>query len=819
MGRGLFHEKLNYQNVTLKILFYCFALVYHPTIIFTGHQSDHSRIGIRQGRQNPVDRCEYYYSECSKPLSNSKNSFGKDSLWDGTTTDLAGHFRIEKVPVGRHNLQITYLGYEPMILNNILVISGKELVLNVELQESAMELEVATVVAKHDKTKTLNEMATVSARSFSVEETARYASSLFDPARMAQNFAGVTIGASDDLFNEIIIRGNSPKGVLWRLEGIEIPNPNHFSSAGNSGGAISMLSSTTLSNSDFYTGAFPSEFGNALSGVFDLNMRNGNNEQREYAFMFGFLGIEGGMEGPFRKGSRASYLVNFRYSTLAAMQAVGLSPTGDVLPVYSDLSFKINVPTEKAGTFALFGLGGKNKAYYHPEPDSSQWDPDNDEWGFNENQTMGTVGLSHRYLLSDDSYLKTVVLASHEAYNDDEYWLDIEDNYRAIEDNRSTLENNSFRFSTTYTKKFDARNTLRTGLIFSHLQFNFTYDDDGPGNELIRYFDNSGKTGFLQGFAHWKHRFNDRWTFNGGVHYSQMTLNNNFSIEPRAAIQWAMTDRQTLSASVGLHSKMEHLAAYIFDGTLPEGNVHRPNKDLELSKAMHAVLGYDVRLGQNLRLKLETYYQHLYDVPIETVTGSKNSLINTFDIWDIIGADSTGNEGLGRNYGVDLTLEKFFSKQYYFLITGALYESQFSAINKKWYNTRFNGNYQLTLLGGKEFKVGKKKQNIIGMNGKFIISGGNRYTPVDVEASLLAGEQIEFVDRPFELRSNTYWRFDLGLSYKINKKKATHSIMIDIQNVTNHVNEFGRYFDEDTMQMEIWEQTGLFPNFNYRLEF
>jgi Carboxypeptidase regulatory-like domain len=295
----------------------------------------------------------------------------------GDVTDPDGNFKIEKLPVGRHSLQVSYLGYEPLTIPNLLVTAGKELVLNLQLVESAVQLEVATVIAKHDKAEALNEMATVSARSFSVEETSRYAGSFYDPARMATNYAGVAVGSSSDLSNEIVVRGNSPSGILWRLEGVEIPNPNHFGSMGGSGGGISMLSSSTLSNSDFYTGAFPSEFGNALSGVFDLNMRNGNNEKREYAVMLGALGLEGAVEGPFqpltpkgeRKGNGGSYLVNYRYATLGLLSAVGLNIAGDVTPKYSDLSFKLNMPTQRAGTFALFGLAGQNSAQFSPKAD------------------------------------------------------------------------------------------------------------------------------------------------------------------------------------------------------------------------------------------------------------------------------------------------------------------------------------------------------------------------------------------------------------------------------------------------------------------
>ena len=764
--------------------------------------------------------------ESQMPLIGAEVAVLSTSPMLGTATDLDGQFRLENLPVGRHTVQVTYLGYEPLVLPNLLLTSGKELVLKLELVESTVTLEVATVTAQLDKSEALNEMATVSARSFSVEETARYAFSAFDPARMAQNFAGVTQGSSDDLSNEIVIRGNSPRGVMWRLEGIEIPNPNHFGTMGNSGGGISMLSSSTLSNSDFYTGAFPAEFGNALSGVFDLNMRNGNNEQREYAVMLGALGLEAAAEGPFKEGGRGSYLVNYRYSTLALLDAAGLSPAGDVLPKYSDVSFKFNLPTERAGTFALFGLGGQNTVMFSPEADSSKWgnDAEFDEWGFDETQRMGTIGLSHRILLNDQSYLRTVAIASTETLEEEDYWLDPEQDYRRVYDFKNDVTSNAYRFSTMYNQKFNARNTLRMGLIFSHLTFDFTlFDDDNfddeKGENQILLFQNKGNTSFVQAYSNWKHRFNDRWTLNTGLHYSQLLLNNEFSIEPRAALQWKVDDRQSLSASVGLHSKMEHLATYLFEGTLPDGTVRTPNDELGLSKSMHAVLGYDRRLGENMRLKTELYYQHLFDQPVENLPGSTNSIVNAFDIWDIIYAEKTINGGTGRNYGLDLTLEKFFSQNYYFLVTGSLFESKYTPIDDQEYPTRFDGRYSLNVLGGKEFKVGRNKKNILGFNGKFILAGGNRYTPIDLEASIAEGEQVLFEDRRFEAKAGDYARFDLGVSYRINRSKLTHTIMLDIQNVTNRLNIYTLYYDDDTKQIEEYTQTGLFPIFNYRVEF
>lgn len=743
----------------------------------------------------------------------------------GTSTDADGEFKLENVPVGRHSIEVSYLGYEPLVMNSILLKSGKELVLNVSLVESTAQLAEVVVKASSqiDKTRPLNEFATVSARTFSVEETARYAFSAFDPARMAQNYAGVSIGTGDDLFNEIVVRGNSPTGVLWRLEGIQIPNPNHFSSMGSSGGAISMLSSTTLSNSDFYTGAFPTEFGNATSGVFDLNMRTGNNEKREFTFMLGALGIELATEGPFKQGGKASYLFNYRYSTLSALEAIGLNPAGDVLPKYQDVSFKINIPTEKAGVFSLFGIGGANSSSEAASRDSTDLiDGDYEPFGFEEKQTVGTIGLSHRLLLSNNSYLRTVAIASYEKTSEEEYFYDaLNSNQRTI-DYQDAIQNTTFRISSTYNRKISARNTLRVGAIFSHQNFDFLAENRHDElNQLVQEFDNTGSSSFLQAFTSFKSRLSQDLTLNMGLHYSLMTLNNKMSFEPRAALQYRINPKNTLAISLGLHSKMEHPAIYLFEGELEDGTLIKNKKNLGLSKALHAVLGYDLIFNSNLRLKTELYYQHLYNIPIGTAPTSTFSILNAFDVWDVIDLPEAVGDGTGRNIGIDMTLEKFFSNQYYFLLTGSLFDSKYTPQDGNTYSTRFNGNYMLNVLGGKEFSVGKRKgkQNVFGINGKFALSGGNRFTPIDIPASQAADYTIRFPNQAFAERAGTYYRFDIGLSYRINKKRSTHTIMLDVQNVLNRQNVAYKFYNPFTQQLDVSTQTGLFPNFNYRLEF
>ena len=322
----------------------------------------------------------------------------------GTITNVDGYFKLENISVGRQGLVISFLGYNTITLSNLNLTSGKELVLTIELEEQIFTIKEVVISAKQRKDVAINEMSTVSARSFTVEETERYAGSLGDPSRMVSNYAGVAM--TNDSRNDIIIRGNSPAGLLWRLDGIEIPNPNHFGAFGTTGGPVSMLNNNLLTNSDFFTSAFPAEYGNAMSGVFDLKMRSGNNEKREYVGQIGFNGFEFGAEGPFKKGSKSSYLVNYRYSTLGVFQAIGIEMgTGSAIPQYQDLTFKLNFPGTKFGRFSLVGIGGLSYIELHDSEVAAANEEDDSNYNYggvdlDYGSDMGVIGLSHLYFFN-----------------------------------------------------------------------------------------------------------------------------------------------------------------------------------------------------------------------------------------------------------------------------------------------------------------------------------------------------------------------------------------------------------------------------------
>ncbi|MEO1651910.1 MAG: TonB-dependent receptor [Bacteroidota bacterium] len=740
----------------------------------------------------------------------------------GTSTDTEGYFTLQNVPLGRVEIKISYLGYKEKSIPNVLVTSGKEVVLNISLEEQILSSEEIVVVAEQDKTQLNNELATVSSRGFSIEETSRYAGSRNDPARMATNYAGVS--GANDARNDIIIRGNSPAGLLWRLEGVDIPSPNHFSTLGTTGGPVGMLNNNVLANSDFFTGAFPAEYGNANAGVFDLKMRNGNNSKREYLFQIGFAGAELGAEGPFSKKSKASYLINYRYSTLAVFDALGIPfGTGNAVPQYQDLSFKVDIPTAKAGRFSIFGLGGVSEIDLFgseedtPDPEDAFGDINND---LNARSGTGVIGLGHVIYFNPKTYLETnlsvsanYIRTTNDSLTRDEAGEIISRNFEGA----TNFNQTRYGLRSQLNRKFNARNTLRIGFNADLFDLDLVDSTLIQSEQVFRIDrDFEGSSGLLQAYAQWQHRFNDRLTLNTGLHFQYFTLNQSTAIEPRLGLKYAFNPRQSLNFGFGLHSQLQPLQTYFQDTRLANGQTIRSNEELDFTRSLHLVIGYDFFISPSLRLKAETYFQSIYDSPVER-NASSFSLINFGADFGFPIRDSLINEGTGYNYGVELTLEKFYSNNYYFLVTASVFDSRYEGSDGIERNTSFNGNYVTNFLFGKEFKI--RGKNAIFIDTKVTLAGGRWITPVDLAASQEAGFEVVDESRAFEEQLPSYFRWDLKAGYRLNAKKVTHEFFVDIQNVTNNENILTRNFNRSTNDIQDVNQLGLFPVIQYKLQF
>ena len=772
-------------------------------------------------------------AENNYPLLDATVVLMKDSSTvSGKYTEDDGSYRFDNITVGRYSLHLIYVGYKDAWMRDIILTSGKEEVVNVKMESSAQEMKEVVIIANQIG-QSSNEMATVSARTFSVAETNLYAGSRSDPARMASNFAGVQ--GADDSRNDIVIRGNSPGGVLWRVEGVDIFNPNHFNIPGTAGGPVSILNNKILANSDFYTGAFPAEFGNSVAGAFDLKLRNGNNEHHEFSGQFGFLGTEVLAEGPISKKTKSSYLITYRYSTLALFGALGIKIGTDAIPHYQDGSFRLNFPMKKNFNLSLFGLGGMSAVDILI---SDQKKPSVNIYGENDRDQyfrskMGLVGLSMNKSFSQKIFSKITFMMQGEAENAHHELVYRHVSADSLFVNDSLVHLLGYNFATSkacvgWYLNYRVSNKLSFKLGVNADEYFFNYKDSIrnilPADTLTHAYwsfyhrwNANDNAMLIQPYVQMRYKFSDALSINLGWHAIYFSLSNSSSlVEPRAGLQYEF-GKNMLSLGTGIHSQIQQPYLYFFD---PANRGAPYNLKMGLTKSEHLVLGYQRILGKHTYLKLETYYQHLYEVPVTTYASSF-SLVNTGAGFSRFFPDTLKNTGTGENYGVEATLEKGFSKNYYFLLTVSVFNSLYTGSDNVQRNTDFNGKYAGNFVLAKEFII--KKKNALQLGTKITMAGGRWHGSVDTLASDYFKE-LTYIDSTVNTQQFAgYFRADLKINYRINRKKVSHEIGIDIVNLLDTKNILKLTYAPDqlgtTSPIRYEYQLGRLPLFYYKLDF
>jgi hypothetical protein len=528
-------------------------------------------------------------------------------------------------------------------------------------------------------------------------------------------------------------------------------------------------------------------------------------------------------EGYFNRKSKASYLVNYRYSTLSILKAIGLDLIGESVPNFQDLSFKLNFPTQKSGVFSIWGISGLSRQNIEAKRDTLQWEDTGDRFEEKIKTGMWATGMSHLIYLNNKTYLESALSFSGTLT---QFSADsLSKSYQSFLVERQDFLNTAVRGSILLNSKLNSRHTLRTGLIVSHLGFDLTgssEDEELPDYQVNEIVNNQGSSQLAQGYFQWKYRLTEKLTFNAGMHGLYFALNGNHAIEPRAGLSWELSPTQSLSLGYGQHSRLDAMVTYFAQATDNQGNTFNPNKNLDFTKAQHFVVGYNHRLTEDLNLRVEAYYQQLRNVPIAheseiDLADRTQSAINAEE--GFIATTALSNAGKGKNYGMEITLEKFFTHNWYLMANTSLYQSKYTARDGIERNTRFNGNFIVNTLLGKEWKTGKTKKNLIGFNMKALWAGGNRYTPLDLDQSMQTGDTVYLWNDRYKDRNADYFRLDTRLSFHINKRRTTSVISLDIQNTTNRQNVYGQYFDKDSKTLKTYYQLGLIPILNYRLEF
>ncbi len=759
----------------------------------------------------------------------------EETSYIGAITDANGNFDLKKISVGRHTLRVSYLGFKEVLLT-VMVEASRGSVVEVPMEVSPLYL---TELKIHS----LDDLAPLGANLIDTDDLNRHAGNRGEAIRKVAVLPGIQ--SADDSRNDIIIRGNSPQSVLWRIEGVNVPNPNHFNIPGTSGGPVSIINDRMLASSSFYSGAFPAEFGNTTSGIFDLRFRNGDTTAHHTTAQLGLLGLEYSGQGPLSTKGKSSYIFSVRHSTLGFFDALNIDLGTESIPRYTDASFKINFPSGKGSSFSLFGLGGISKVdiLISQQDDVSQnlyGEKDRDQYF---KSSSGVVGLSYKKKIRTSAFLATTVAVSAErivSHHDFVNPPDIREailRYDSFPDGIMYPGILDYKFketrisaSSNYTKRLNRSHQLEAGVGIDHYIFSFLdssrninmdIDDSLFGTWRIRWQSMTNST-LIQPYAQWKYTAN-KFDIITGLHHQFFSLNKSRSIiEPRISVQYYLNEKTKLNAGFGLHSQIQQPYLYFYGSENDSNKKPIPqNINMGFTRSRHLVAGVEKYFGSDssgIRIKLEAYYQSLYDVPVDEKITSF-SLINTGADFTRLTPDKLKNEGRAKNYGLELTAERAFSSGYLFLFTGSLFESKYEGSDRVWRNSDFNCKYISNLLFTREWRL--KKQNIIALGSKFIAAGGRWYGPVDTVASIAEKNVVFFSEEKNTRQFKPYFRLDLRISYKLNLPSISHELALDLINVFNRANVLkltyipGANQNEGSVTEEY--QLGTLPFFYYRV--
>jgi hypothetical protein len=747
--------------------------------------------------------------ETGAPLSNASVAATNASDSNFTQTDEEGKFRFT-LPIGRYKLSVSFTGFQ-QVNQELLVISGRESVVSLQLISSTQQLQEVEVHGS----SLLPELPGM--RSLSIEKTLRVPANFFDPVRVATAYPGVV--AANDQNNSIIVRGNSPNGLLWRLNGLDIVNPNHLANAGTlsdipaaNGGGVNILSAQMLDRTDFYMGSFPANYGNALSGIIDMHLREGNKSKWEYTAQASLIGMDLSAEGPLNKNKNTSLLVNYRYSTVGLLSLAGVNFGGEAI-AFQDLSFNLNSDLKNNGTFSFFGFWGDSKNDFDRKP-SDEWEEDKDKYDIVYKAKTYGAGMNFVMPAGRGKFFAGVAYSGGDQNRDAVVSPEADPVKRLLLFEQYQLEkaivSSSLRFETSLNDKVNWEVGVMVNYLFDDLKSFRAVGCPSCATRREREVNGLIEGVLLQPFTSVGVTLSPVVSLDAGIRYLHYQFNNTNSIEPRVNVKVVPAPGSSFDISYALVGQLQQPIVYATKG----------NSDLGMTKSNHIDLSYSRSFSDDFRLRSGIFYQYLFNVP--TARG-----FSTFSAINLLEEEvpvSLQNAGTGENYGADITLEKQFYNKHYFLIGGSYYDSKYTVEGGDKLNTRFNGNYTFSGVYGKEWTKASKKRTI-GLNTRVLYIGGLRYSAVDADASVRSGETTYtsehtfYPTTEFNAKLDDYFRLDLRLSFRKDKPRYTRTFAIDIQNLTGQENEAYQYYDFTKNKIVTKFQLGIIPVLVYRIDF
>ena len=735
-----------------------------------------------------------------------------------TLSDATGQFKLAKLPLGRYDVTITAIGYNTYVQQAVNILSAKQTVLEIGLTESSEMLQ--EVVVSSTERRVTNEAAIVSAKSFNVEELSRIPGSVDDPARMIRKFAGVPPTANITN-NSINVRGNAARGLRYRLEDMDIYNPNHFGLLGGSGGSLTIFSQHLLTSTDFYTGAFPADYGNTTGAVFDMRFRNGNTERHEQAIQMSFLGIDFAAEGPLSNTGRSSYIANYRYSSTGIINSF---LNFGAIPTFQDLSFKLNWKLKNGGQFNVFGLAGMSSSSLTPQADTTTWNGQTSAFASYTSSKTATAGISYLKPINDRTYFKSILVGTGIEAKQSRYYM------RSDYVTRDTSRiGDDFDFTTSWqgyiNHKFSDRHSHRSGVIVSRMYSDVEFvqgiastTDIGAYNlsDTVRY--GEGSSFLTQAYSRSQYQITENLKLNAGVHMMSLAMTGEISIEPRLGLRYRIDKKSNVNFAYGLHSQMEPFFTYISESYDPAiRQFRRKNGDLRFNKAHHFTLSYNNQLSQNWNFGAELYYQDQYNLVVGATLPVSRVAVPDFRFE----SHDLNNGGVGTNYGLEMRIERGFSDGYFFMANTSLYESNYTANDGIKRNSMFNAGYIVNVVTGKEWQLGRKrgKSNVLNLNVSASLCGPQYFTNVDLEESANRGYYIADFANPNTEVQEALTLIDASIIYKKNKAKSSTIWTLQLSNLLNQRAITGNFYNRDDESLNFVYGTGLLPILSWRKNF
>ncbi|MFN7846571.1 MAG: TonB-dependent receptor [Bacteroidota bacterium] len=720
-----------------------------------------------------------------KDKNTQETLVGVAAALEGTTlsaaTDLDGKFKITGIAPGSYNLKFSFIGYQSQTIFNIVVTTGNDNILAVELEPATENLKEVTVTSNTFGKRTETPL---SVQSLSAEEIKSNPGGNFDISKVVQALPGVSGTTGSASFrNDIIIRGGAPNENVYYLDGIEVPQINHFATQGSAGGPAGILNVSFIEDVTLSSSSFAAKYDNALSSVLQFKQRNGNPEKFQGNFRLSSTEIAGTLEGPLSK--KTTFLASARRSYLQLLfEAIDLP----IRPNYWDFQYKVNHQINSKTTLTAIGIGAIDEFNFGVPKNS---DPSK-EYVLRAfptiNQWTYTVGLNLKRLINKGYY--NIALSRNMFNNQLDQFEDAQANDESKRNLKSISQEieNKLRWD---VNQFSGKWKFNYGLMAQYVKYNNNSFirlrkelKDTLGN-LIQpgvSFNFNSDIAFFRGgvFGSVSRRFfTDRLTATLGIRtdvnsFTNDGLNPLNAISPRLSLSYALTEKWNINASVGRYTKIPIYTVLGFKDNA--GNF--VNKDNKYILCDHYVAGLEYLPTSSMRITAEGFYKAYSNYPVSNFDGT--SLANQGGNFGAIGNEDVSSTGKGRAYGMELFIQQKLIKNFFATASYTWFVSEFTTAAGNYISSSWDTRHLLSFIVGKKFKKGWE----IGLKLRY--SGGSPYTPFDTVASranyIATGNGVLDFSQLNSLTLPAFRQFDFRIDKKFNTKHATFDIYFDVTN-------------------------------------